>query len=78
MRNNGAVTQQEYVLRDGMAIALPVRAASRVTQKIAQGVERIAQMCKASHANANRTATSASRLRQRADHLELDAASFSV
>jgi aerotaxis receptor len=66
------------VLQSVEDIALALKEQGVATQEIARGVERIAQMCEASHANANRTAASASRLRQLSDRLEQDAARFSV
>jgi aerotaxis receptor len=66
------------VLQSVQDIALALKEQGIASQEIAKGVERIAQMCETSHANANRTASSAARLRQLSDRLEADAARFSV
>jgi aerotaxis receptor len=66
------------VLRSVKDIALALKEQGMAAQEIAKGVERIAQMCEASHANAGRTATAAARLKHMADRLEADAARFSV
>ncbi|OYY93066.1 MAG: hypothetical protein B7Y41_13190 [Hydrogenophilales bacterium 28-61-23] len=71
-------TGSGQVLRSVEDIALALKEQGVAAQDIAKGVEHIAQMCEASHANANRTASSASRLKQLADRLEADAARFSV
>jgi PAS domain S-box-containing protein len=66
------------VLQSVKDIALALKEQGTAAQEIAKGVERIAQMCEASHANAGRTATAAARLKHMADRLEADAARFSV